>query len=71
MHICFMFETKIISGSQDKAVCIWDVLGGLLEDTLVGHTGRMISVAYSPDGTKIIFGSRDKTIRIRDAQSGT
>ena len=64
-----MFETKIISGSQDKAVCIWDVLGGLLEDTLEGHTDGVYSVAYTPDGTKIISGSKDNTFGIWDAHS--
>ena len=53
--------TKIISsGSQDKTLCIQDALGGLLENTLKGHTDGVTSVAYSPDGTKIISGLRDK-----------
>ena len=32
--------------------------------TLVGHSNDVNSVAYSPDGTKIISGSLDKTVRI-------
>ena len=32
--------------------------------TLMGHTNKVISVAYSPDGTKIISGSGDETIKI-------
>ena len=32
--------------------------------TLMGHTNKVISVAYSPDGTKIISASRDQTIKI-------
>lgn len=32
--------------------------------TLNGHSSFVYSVAYSPDGTKIISGSRDNTIKI-------
>ena len=71
MHNFFMFETKIISVSQDETVCIWDALDGLLENTLEGRTDGVNSVAYSSDGTKIISGSHDKSIRIWDAKTWT
>jgi WD40 repeat protein len=32
--------------------------------TLEGHSSYVESVAYSPDGTKIISGSDDETIKI-------
>ena len=32
--------------------------------TLEGHSNSVTSVAYSPDGRKIISGSWDKTIKI-------
>ncbi len=32
--------------------------------TLYGHSNYVASVAYSPDGTKIISGSFDDTIKI-------
>ena len=32
--------------------------------TLEGHLGEVMSVSYSPDGTKIISGEGDKTIKI-------
>ena len=38
--------------------------------TLAGHSHNVYSVAYSPDGTKFISGSRDKTIKIWDANTG-
>ena len=38
--------------------------------TLEGHSYYINSVAYSPDGTKIISGSDDKTIKIWDANTG-
>ncbi|MBQ5891984.1 MAG: hypothetical protein IIW76_05385 [Bacteroidales bacterium] len=32
--------------------------------TLKGHSYGVLSVAFSPDGTRIVSGSEDKTIKI-------
>ena len=40
------------------------------ERTLRGHDGWIMSVALSPDGTRIASGSYDKTIKIWDFASG-
>ena len=37
---------------------------------LKGHTGWVNSVAFSPDGKRIVTGSRDDTARIWDAETG-
>ena len=56
--------TKIISGSGDETVKIWDANTGECLKTLKGHLDIIWSVAYSPDSTKIISGSDDETIKI-------
>ncbi len=49
-----------------------DCLAGKLEqlsEKTNAHRGEIMSVAFSPDGTKIVSGSFDKTIKVWD--SGT
>src|SRR5262249_22217177 len=43
--------------------------GGIF--TLYGHTNFVVSVAYSPDGTRIVTGSWDQTAKVWDARTGT
>jgi len=62
---------KIISGSEDRTVRIWDgETGTATSQPLVGHTRSVSSVAYSPYGRYIISGSEDETIQIWDAETG-
>ncbi|KAL0952331.1 hypothetical protein HGRIS_006611 [Hohenbuehelia grisea] len=37
---------------------------------LEGHSGSVMSAAFSPDGTRIVSGSYDQTIRVWDASTG-
>ena len=41
-----------------------------LRATLKGHTGSVISVAFSSDGKRILTGSLDKTARVWDTETG-
>ena len=49
---------------MDGTIKIWDANTGECLKTLRGHSDWVLSVAYSPDGTKIISGSFDETVKI-------
>ena len=38
-----------------------------LSEKTNAHSGMIFSVAFSPDGTKIVSGSYDKTIKVWDS----
>ncbi len=46
--------------------CLADKLE-LLSEKTNAHSGLIWSVAFSPDGTRIVSGSDDKTIKVWDS----
>ncbi len=63
--------TRIISGSGDKTLRLWDATSGTTLRTLSGHTNWVRCCAITADATRIVSGSGDKTLRLWDATSGT
>ena len=49
----------LASGLADGTVKLWEIKSGRSVAILRGHGGRVRSVAFSPDGTKLAVGSRD------------
>ncbi|HMI79912.1 MAG TPA: caspase family protein, partial [Ferruginibacter sp.] len=45
-------------------------ISGKLQKNLIGHSGIVATVSYSPDGRDIVSASYDKTMRIWDAYTG-
>ena len=48
---------------------VWDTTTGQEVRSLEGHTATVSSVAYSPDGKRIVSGG-DKTVKVWDAATG-
>ena len=65
---------RIVSGSADKTVRVWDVASREELDVLAGHESSVRFVAFSPDGLRIVSGSGTlgalDIVRLWDVASG-
>ena len=71
MSVSFSPDVKrIVSGSHDNTVKVWDAATGQETLALKGHSNGVSSVSFSPDGKLIVSGSSDKTVKVWDATTG-
>jgi WD40 repeat protein len=72
---CFSLEfspdgKRLVSGSGNHTVQLWNVKSGARLQTMNGHSDRACSLAYSPDGMHIVSGSRDRGVKVWNTASG-
>jgi WD40 repeat protein len=66
---------RVIGTGFDKTINVWDVDSGKLVLSLKGHTGRVLSACFSPDGKQIASGghAQDEArgeVKVWDVRSG-
>jgi WD40 repeat protein len=61
---------RLVSGSRDGTVRLWDAQSGAEAAILRGHDRDVTYLSWSADGQRIVSGSRDGAVRLWDAQSG-
>jgi len=57
------------NASFDKNIKVWDSTNGQELLTLAGHRYSVASVAFSPDGMRLVSGGYDPTIKVWDLAS--
>ena len=63
-------RARIVTGSEDGVIKIWDVDSGQLLHSLEAHISAVTSLAVSPDSRRLVSGSRDSTAKIWDPRTG-
>ncbi|PKK73932.1 WD40 repeat-like protein [Rhizophagus irregularis] len=68
--IQFFNKTHMFSGSEDGTICIWRTKDWECLKTLIGHKGRVNSLAVHPSGKIALSVSNDKTVRLWNLLAG-
>jgi WD40 repeat protein len=63
-------DTLVATCALDRKIRIFDISGRCLR-VLLGHTGNILSVAWTRDGKRLISSSVDGTVREWNAATGT
>jgi WD40 repeat protein len=61
---------KVVSGSDDGAVRLWDIDTCKVITKWTGHTNGVASVCWTRDGRRVLSGSLDGTARQWEVESG-
>jgi WD40 repeat protein len=67
--VAVLDERRVVSGSRDCSIRIWDFTTGACLKEIAGHAEGVKALAVLPNGT-IASGSYDKTIRVWSPVSG-
>jgi WD40 repeat protein/DNA-binding SARP family transcriptional activator len=55
---------RLIAASSQDTARVWDAETGTVRRTLLGHTGLVHSVAWSPDSSQLVAGGSDGTAKV-------
>src|SRR5262249_35674784 len=63
-NVAFSPDGHELAGAIGNEVSLWDTRTWTVVERLQGHTGSVIGLDWSPDGTRIATGANDRTARI-------
>jgi WD40 repeat protein len=67
--LSYWYETVAV-GSEPGDIIILDAITGSQTAVLSGHTDKVNCITFSPDGTSLVSGSDDCTVKLWDVQTG-
>ena len=66
----FAYWNNIIAVGLESEVVLLDAVTGSRISALTGHKGMILSVAFSPDGTRLVSSSNNGTVKLWDIETG-
>ncbi|MFJ2215884.1 hypothetical protein ACIQVO_23780 [Streptomyces sp. NPDC101062] len=63
--------STLAAAGTDRTVRLWDTASGALRATLIGHTGNVRTLEFSPDGTSLATAGEDNSARLWDVATGS
>ena len=60
----FSPDGKRLAVGNGAEVWVWDTDSWQVKEKLLGHTGEVIDLAFTPDGAKVLSAGNDGTIRV-------
>ena len=66
-----MSRTRVVTASLDKTARVWDAATGKPLTSPLEHQDKVVSAAFSPDGTRVVTASLDNTARMWDLRLDT
>lgn len=62
-------DTQYIFPAEDLSISLWDLGSGRRIKKMTGHTASIYSLAFSEEGSLLVSGGADWTVRCWDVQS--
>lgn len=62
-----MLYRRLVSGSRDATLRVWDIVSGHCLHVLIGHVAAVRCVQY--DGRRVVSGAYDYMVKIWDPES--
>ena len=67
--VAWLSADRLITGSADKTIKIWDVAASKPVQTLTGHEQAVLTVAAHPGGQLVASGGKDRQVKLWDLSS--
>ena len=60
----FSGDGRMASGARDGTICLWDIESGKLLASFQAHSKPINSLAFSPDGSRLLSSSQDGSLKV-------
>ena len=68
--VAFSPDGRLVAGGSSKTVAIWDTASGTKFHEIPAHEGTVHTVAFHPDGDRLLSGSWDGSLRMWNVAMG-